>query len=105
MFRSYLKQIIHPSGQIELDATEVISKECFEDWISSRKTTPIHPRRSFQRALSAHITGLGGRMAFEENEEIAILKVIRQPIRWPCFDDIDTTPGRGFRTFFGDIFI
>lgn len=80
------------------DAQGVISEECYKHWMQSRKTLPSCPEKSFQRTLSAHLTGVDGRTPFRKEEEIAILSVIRKKQRWPCFQNSAIKFGEmGFR--------
>jgi len=68
VFRKFIKPVkIVRDGKevIELDASMVVSKECYELWLSSRKSPPPKPERAFQRALSAHLGALDGRTPFE----------------------------------------
>lgn len=69
----------------ELDATEVVSLNCYLDWLSSRRSTPCKPEKAFQRSLIGHLTGVDGRVPFSPVEEEAILKIIRKKQRWECF--------------------
>lgn len=82
-----------------LDATRIISPECYQAWLSSRKAMAGCPERAFQRALSAHVTGVDGRTPFNQDEEEAILKVMRKKERWACFTNNELRFGeKGFRT-------
>lgn len=94
IFRSYMKQ--HADGAI--DAKGVISADCYKAWLRSRKSLPSCPEKAFQRALSGHLTGVDGRVPFDEDEEEAILKVLRRKARWECFKHCEVKFGEsGFR--------
>jgi hypothetical protein len=59
---TFLKYI-HDFHDGSVDASGVLSKACFEEWISTlstrrRNTVVENPERKFQRALSGHLTGL-----------------------------------------------
>jgi hypothetical protein len=98
VFREFIKRIPHKDGSESVDATDVISRECYDLWISTRKTLPPNPEKAFQRSLSAHVTGVDGRVPFTPQEEDAVLKVLRRKERWPCFEQSSTRFGlMGFR--------
>lgn len=100
VFRKFIKRVALPNGEGEtLDASGIISKECFDHWVSTRKRAMNSMEKAFQRSLSAHLTASDGRSPFTPSEEFAILKVIRKKQRWPCFPETDTKYGAmGFRT-------
>ena len=64
VFRKFITKQTLPNGESELDASQVVSRECFELWLKTRKTPPPCPEKAFQRALSAHIGGVDGRSPF-----------------------------------------
>lgn len=103
VFREFVIPIPDANGVIDeengpFDASGIISLKCYETWIKTRKGPPTRPEKAFQRTLSAHITGLDGRKPFSPQEEAAVLSVIRQPQRWPCFNHAMVRLGmRGFR--------
>jgi hypothetical protein len=67
--------------------------------LNSRKSKPSCPEKAFQRALSGHITGVDGRVPFDQEEEEAILRAVRRKARWECFRHCDIKFGEsGFRT-------
>jgi hypothetical protein len=95
IFRSFIHRL--PNG--ELDATGVTSEKCYQLWLNSRKSKPSCPEKAFQRALSGHITGVDGRVPFDQEEEEAILRAVRRKARWECFKHCDIKFGEsGFRT-------
>ena len=95
VFRSYIKK--YPDGT--LDASGIISAECYRAWLSTRKQNTQFKEKAFQRALTGHLTGVDGRSPFLADEEQAILKVLRKRQRWPCFENSTTRYGEGgFRT-------
>ena len=58
VFRLFLKRVVNPTtGEMEIDANDVISPQCYDMWLSKRRQRPQNPEKSFQRSLSAHITG------------------------------------------------
>lgn len=100
VFLEFLQPVLDENGDFErVDASQIVSKACFDRWLLARKIVPTKPEKSFQRTLSAHITGLDGRSPFEPMQEAAILEVLRKPQRWPCFEHESVKFGlRGFRT-------
>lgn len=80
VFRDFLRRL--PDGSI--DASEVTSPECFEAWLRLRPYR-TQPEKAFRRSLTGHLTGVDGRIPFTQEEEEAILKVIRRKQKWECF--------------------
>uniref|UniRef100_A0A7S3PJ81 Uncharacterized protein n=1 Tax=Aplanochytrium stocchinoi TaxID=215587 RepID=A0A7S3PJ81_9STRA len=70
----------------QCDASTVISKECFNKWVKTRKDKPKCPEESFRRALTAHLVGRDLRRPFPAEAETSILQVIRQKKPWACFE-------------------
>lgn len=92
------REFIIRRGDGTLDASRILSPECFHNWQHTRKKLPANPAKSFQRTLSAHITGIDNRAPFTEVEEQAVLAEVRQKTRWPCFAHLPTKMGEmGFR--------
>jgi hypothetical protein len=95
VFRKFLKRL--PDGSV--DANEITSTNCYHAWLLARKGVPENPQKAFQRALSGHLTGIDGRVPFDEDEEKAILKIVRRKCRWECFQDSNIRFGEsGFRS-------
>jgi len=69
--------------------------------VSSRSTVSSEPEKNFQRALTAHVTGSDGRQPFTQQEEEAILSLIRNRVPWPAFQGLDSNlsklGSKGFR--------
>lgn len=55
----------------------IITAECFQRWMSTRKNKIKHPEDSFRRTLLAHIRGSDGRRPFPEEVESSILQKLR----------------------------
>ncbi|KAH9261710.1 hypothetical protein BASA81_000366 [Batrachochytrium salamandrivorans] len=90
VFNEFIFAIPNKHGVVDLengpyDASQIISKKCFEKWQKSRTTMPKSAEHSFQRTISAHVTGLDGRKPFPKPVEAAVLRVIRKRGKWPCF--------------------
>ena len=63
VFRSFI--LPKAGGQEgELCAEAIVSRECFELWLKTRKGDVSNPEKAFQKALSAHISGSDGRNPF-----------------------------------------
>jgi len=70
------------------DATGIVSKECYEKWIASRRKLPKFPEKAFRRALTAHLRGVDGRRPFEPQVEASLLGELRKKKVWNCFEGI-----------------
>lgn len=82
-----------------LDATNLISRECYECWLSSQGKVDCDKEGfKFRRALSNHLCGVDGRTPFTQQEEDAILQVLRKKFRWPCFPPSLNIGRNGFRS-------
>uniref|UniRef100_A0A7S2RJ50 Uncharacterized protein n=1 Tax=Mucochytrium quahogii TaxID=96639 RepID=A0A7S2RJ50_9STRA len=70
-----------------VDASGVISKECYNAWLQTRKSCLKNPELTFVQSVRGHITGTkeGGRNPLSPGAEASILKIIRQKKVWPCF--------------------
>lgn len=80
-----------------LDASGILSIECYLAWMASRKGDIPRPERQFQRTISSHLTALDGRVPFSPEEEAAVLQVMRRKAIWPCFVGNEQQVGiRGF---------
>lgn len=86
------------NGKEHLDASGLVSRQCYDLWVNTRKTLPPNPEKAFQRSLSAHVTGVDGRVPFTQDEEEAVLRILRRKERWLCFEKSNTRFGQmGFR--------
>ncbi|KAH9260684.1 hypothetical protein BASA81_001151 [Batrachochytrium salamandrivorans] len=89
--------VIRPDGSI--DASGVVSKACFQEWLKARNINEsVGDAKRYQRVLSNHLSGVDGRCPFTEEEEEAILKVVRRKERWPCFGPNISIGHTGFRS-------
>ena len=87
IFRSFLVVTKVHDEIIGVDASRVVSKECYELWLKTRIGVINDPERTFQRTLTAHLTMSDGRQAFLPWEEAAILKVVRVKRVWFVFNE------------------
>ena len=64
VFRRYIRTVSNPSetGPVfALDASGVVSKECYREWKESRSVVPVEPEKTFQRILTSLVTASDGR--------------------------------------------
>eukprot|EP00924_Labyrinthula_sp_SR-Ha-C_P010599 snap_masked-scaffold_61-processed-gene-0.36-mRNA-1 protein AED:1.00 eAED:1.00 QI:0/-1/0/0/-1/1/1/0/265 len=81
-------------------AEKMVSKDCFEKWVNTRKNKLKQPEESFRRVLTAHVCGLDGRKPFPEAVEKSLLVELRKRQVWSCFKGTKSTIGvRGFRNY------
>ena len=78
VFRSHLRT--KEDGLI--DASAIHSKACFNEWVATREGLQKHPEKTFQRTLTATLSGSDGRIPFTPQEEAAILEVLRAKRVW-----------------------
>jgi len=103
-FRKYIRRVPDPvdASRDVLDAAEIVSKACYDEWMSAREyDCADHAGKTFQRALTGHISASDGRLPFSPEEEAAILKVIRAKRIWPCFEGSNpplSIGAKGFRS-------
>lgn len=89
--------LVRADGSI--DASGVVSKACFQEWLKARNIDEsVGDAKRYQRVLSNHLSGVDGRCPFTEEEEAAILKVVRRKERWPCFGPNISIGHTGFRS-------
>jgi len=86
VFRRFLVVTKVGDAMLNVDASRVVSKECYQHWLKTRIGGTNEPERTFQRSLTAHLTGSDGRQAFLSEEEAAILKVVRIKRVWFVFN-------------------
>ena len=99
VFRRFIRR--DAAGALQAEA--VLSRDCFESWLRSRNSPPAEAEKTFQRSLTAHVTGSDGRTPFSPQEEEALLKVLRQKRVWPAFQGQGaaelTIGAKGFRSY------
>jgi len=81
VFRAFLSV----NAAREVDASRIHSKECFDEWVASRNdqtSSADKLRKTFQRTLTATLSGSDGRVPFAPEEEVAILQVLREKRVW-----------------------
>ena len=89
---------IHKQIDGSYDVSQLLSKACFDDWLSSRPNPVRNPSEAFRKTLTSHCQGTRGMRPFDEDVEPYILNLLRQPGRWPCFEGTPIKVGtRGTR--------
>ncbi|GBG29529.1 Guanine nucleotide-binding protein-like 1 [Hondaea fermentalgiana] len=74
-----------PSRNI-IDTSQILSSECYESWIATRRGSLKKPEESFRRALTAHVTGADRRRPFPPHIEASLLVELRKQKTWACFE-------------------
>lgn len=93
-----LSKYVKTSENGEINASNVVSAECFKDWLSSRSKVPQFPEHAFRKVVSGHCRGDVGLAPFKPNIEVEVLKVLRRKKIWPCFKKSKCRIGsRGFQ--------
>ena len=95
-------RFVHRDEEGNIDASRVVSRQCFDEWLSSKgENVPRDPEEAFRKALIGHCnwssyssfvthclpSGKGAhRMKpFEPEVEAALLRVLKSFQIWPCF--------------------
>mmetsp|Transcript_636 Transcript_636/g.767 ORF Transcript_636/g.767 Transcript_636/m.767 type:complete len:368 (-) Transcript_636:663-1766(-) len=82
----------------EVDTSGIFSKECYLQWLASRRKIPENPENSFRSALVSHVTGILRCKPFPPRVEASILQRLKKKRVWECFQDTDKKVGSiGFR--------
>ena len=116
IFRRFVTTSRVNADTVVVDASAVVSRECYEAWLRNKTASVAEPDKAFQRCISSHVTAVDGRQPFYPNEEEAILKVLRKKQIWyssshlqwtrnsdsrlsrPAFENTASTVGcKGFR--------
>mmetsp|Transcript_9437 Transcript_9437/g.15424 ORF Transcript_9437/g.15424 Transcript_9437/m.15424 type:complete len:217 (+) Transcript_9437:230-880(+) len=69
----------------ECGVARVLSKECYETWLATRRVVPDSAHEVFRRHITAHLTGTRKRCPFPQEIEADLLQVVRKCQVWPCF--------------------
>lgn len=95
LFNKYIKK---DDGE-QVDASEVLSVECYTEWLATRKVFPKNPAEAFRKILTGHCRGDNGLLPFAPRVEKAVLEVLRERKVWPCFKGTNIRIGeRGLKT-------
>ena len=99
VFRRHISVTSHVDGSMRIEAEGVLSRACYEDWLSTRSHASKDSEKNFQRILTSSVTGTDGRQPFSPMEEHAIVKMLRQKRVWPAFANSQFSIGsKGFRS-------
>lgn len=83
----------------KIDASGILSKASYEEWLSKRKYLPKDPPHAFRKVITGHCRGDKGLAPFSQELEKALLKLLRRKTVWECFQDTPKKIGlRGFQT-------
>lgn len=71
-----------------VDATGMLGKECYQEWVSTRQVVPRVPHTAFRDAVKKVLIGSSRVTPFPPNVEAAVLELMREKEVWPCFAGI-----------------
>mmetsp|Transcript_16270 Transcript_16270/g.19021 ORF Transcript_16270/g.19021 Transcript_16270/m.19021 type:complete len:138 (-) Transcript_16270:586-999(-) len=86
-----------PSGEVKTE--KMLSKECYNAWLKSRRSQPKKPQKSFRKALLEHVCAKNSRKQFPKEVERSLLKHLRQRKTWHCFKGEASIGCYGFKGF------
>jgi len=86
-----------PSGEVKTE--RILSKECYNTWLKSRKYRSKKPWECYRDAIIGHIRGKNGRRPFPKDVERSLLKNLRRKETWKCFKGRANIGCCGFRGF------
>eukprot|EP00924_Labyrinthula_sp_SR-Ha-C_P012926 snap_masked-scaffold_12-processed-gene-3.35-mRNA-1 protein AED:1.00 eAED:1.00 QI:0/0/0/0/1/1/3/0/252 len=79
----------------KVNTKRILSTECFQRWIDTRKRAIMHPADSFRRALLAHVRGSDGRRHFPKHVEKSLQENLREdPLAWEFLKRIKSSTNR-----------
>jgi len=82
-------------ARIVVDTSKVLSRECFEMWVRSRRVTPRCPEEAFRKTLISYITVAdGASKPFEPEVEKDLLQHLRKREVWACFRGRKSSSGK-----------
>lgn len=91
-FKVFMEFVEYKNGKV--NAAGILSTECYQKWIMSRRKHPLKPQEAFRRALTAHCRGVDGRRPFPEKVEESLLVELRKKQRWKCFENYNDGCGK-----------
>jgi len=82
IFMKFVKRT--PDG--DYDVSRILSRECYEAWLESRRAVPKSPEQAFRKSIVARITCSNeGTIPFLPQVEANLIKILRRSEVWPCF--------------------
>lgn len=99
IFQTYVKYKYDLNSELKCDATEILSKDCYQKWLISRRNYPKKPEEAFRRALTAHVRGVDGRRPFLPEIEESLLCELRKKQQWKCFAGLTKCGSIGVQGF------
>eukprot|EP00924_Labyrinthula_sp_SR-Ha-C_P007923 snap_masked-scaffold_41-processed-gene-0.4-mRNA-1 protein AED:1.00 eAED:1.00 QI:0/0/0/0/1/1/4/0/331 len=72
------KKFIYRDVNEKLILENIISKECFKEWVKTRKGKLENPKCAFRRTIYAHLRGADGRTPFAQDVEVSMLQKLRK---------------------------
>jgi len=86
VFRKYIRRVADPDNpsRERLDASDIVSRTCYEEWCKERDYAgnELLAAKTYQRALTGHLSATDGRLPFTPEEEEAVLAVVRVKKVW-----------------------
>lgn len=71
-----------------VDASDMLSKACYAEWVNTRKTPPRSPHTAFRDAVKKVLIGSSRVTPFPPKVEAAVLELMREKEVWPCFANL-----------------
>jgi len=100
VFLRHIKTTVMPDGSVKMDSAGIVSRACYEDWLSTRSHAINAPEKTFQRIITCSVSGTDGRRPFSSLQEASVLKQLRMKRVWPAFAGSSFVIGsKGFRSY------
>ena len=100
VFLRHVKTTVMSDGSVKVDASGIVSRACYEDWLSTRPHAIHAPEKTFQRIITCSVSGTDGRRPFSPLEEASVLEQLRMKRVWPAFVGSSFVIGsKGFRSY------
>ena len=100
VFLRHIKTTVMPDGSVQVDSEGIVSRACYEDWLSTRPHAIHAPEKTFQRIITCSVSGTDGRRPFSSLQEASVLKQLRMKRVWPAFAGSSFVIGsKGFRSY------
>jgi len=100
VFLRHITTTVMSDGSVKVDASGIVSRACYEDWLSTRSLAIKAPEKKFQRIITCSVSGTDGRRPFSPLEEASVLEQLRMKRVWPAFAGSPFAIGsKGFRSY------